>query len=56
MEEIVKGEFINYDLYLSVEKFLEENGIEVESYEELPRNGVFTLVDGTKISTNGYVF
>ena len=54
--ELKKGEFFEYGKYITVEKALLKGGFEVVEYKELSGNGVYTLKDGTKISTNGYVY
>lgn len=53
---IKKGAFINYDGFVTVKNYLETNGFVIASYKETATNGVYTLLDGTQISTNGYVY
>lgn len=53
---IKKGAFINYDEFVTVKNYLETNDFVIASYKETATNGVYTLLDGTQISTNGYVY
>ena len=54
MKKLVEDTFII--TWGGIDRWLAENKYQVESYEEKSTNGVYTLTNGQKISTNGYVY
>lgn len=54
MKKLAEGRFIN--TWGRIDRWLSKNGYEVKSYEEKPTNGIYTLTNGQKVSTNGYVY